>query len=112
MPKDQNSGDKPKPKPRLLSPRTGAHRPTSDPEPATELDAGGREAVALAEEIEDAVENRVSDGAKTRAFEFFEEVLEKAGKIADSVRRMGRATEGQLVALRNMRDGVMKWVRD
>lgn len=44
--------------------------------------------------------------------EFAESCCERARGIAETVEESGRVTEKQLTALRNMRDGLKRWVRE
>jgi len=70
-----------------------------------------QEAEALVEEIADLIDNEVPDGAFRRMPDYFESVRSKALDIGDSVESYGSATEAQIEALENMRDGVKKWIR-
>jgi len=48
----------------------------------------------------------------TEGMEFTESCCEHARGIAETVEERGTVTEKQLTALRNMRDGLKRWVRD
>lgn len=70
-----------------------------------------REALDLADRIEETYEDEVPDRAKEDGEDFFEGVLGRTRAIAETIDRTQRVTDGQLTALQNMLAGVEKWAR-
>lgn len=76
------------------------------------MDADAKEAVRLAEEIANTIEDSVSDRAKSGNADFFESVLKRSKDIAETVTKRQTATDKQITALENMLAGVQRWVHD
>lgn len=45
------------------------------------------------------------------ANEYVESVMEKAKSICESVERFDRESDGQISAMQNMRDGMLRWLK-
>ena len=69
-----------------------------------------RDALAVAAEINETIEDEISDRAKMRGAEFFEGVQERTDDIAETLRETGHVTDKQRGALDNMLAAVKKWV--
>ncbi len=67
-----------------------------------------KSALALAEEIHDAIDDLPED-VRDKAGDFLTSVSEKTADIAKTIERLARVTPGQKTALDNMRSGVAKW---
>ena len=95
-------------------PASGPKKPptTKTPrKPPDERTPECREALALVEQICSTIEDDVSDSAKERNPEYFEDVEEKAKGIGLTVETAQHATPNQIRALENILEGVEKWVR-
>ena len=77
------------------------------PAPKRELPSDAAEALEIIDEMEElALE--VPDAAE----DFTADVLEKAKSIGRTIERANSVTGPQFEALRNMRDGLARWIRD
>lgn len=68
------------------------------------------DSAAEAFELCDEIESLACD-VPSRGQEYAESVAEKSESIRASVEASGRASAGQISALENMRDGLLRWVR-
>lgn len=71
-----------------------------------QADDSAEQAFELCDEIES-----LADDVPSRGQDFADSVLEKAADIRASVEQLGRASDGQISALENMRDGLSRWIR-
>jgi len=94
--------------PRAASDLAGKSKPvavSNVPPPRANV-ASYDEAIELCDEIES-----LADAVPERGEEFADSVRTRADDIRESVEQMKRATEGQITALENMRDGLARWIR-
>jgi len=98
----------------LIQQRWAAHFPEpqgtfTEPEPynVEEIPDADDEVNTLIDEIEN-----LAGAVPTEGMEFAESCYGTARSIADTVEERGRVTTAQLGALRNMRDGLKRWVRE
>lgn len=90
-------------KPPLTSgPKQPSIRVTRTPQ----ADESASEAFGLCDEIES-----LAGDVPDRGQEYAESVVEKSESIRASVEASGRASVGQISALENMRDGLLRWIR-
>lgn len=71
-----------------------------------------REAIDLAKQIEEVIEDRVSERTRDKHASYFEDIFDKSQSIADTIRKTNRVSPAQLKALENMLGGVKKWVHN
>ncbi len=95
-----------KPKAARTSPSYGKIPPLGGEADPASVAAAERIVAEMDQVIEDLPERAQADGA-----EFFESVTDKAAAIMETVRKNGRATDGQTYALENMLKGCRKWCR-
>lgn len=98
----------------LVQQRWSAHFPEpqgtfTEPEPynVEEIPDADDEVNNLIDEIEN-----LAGAVPTEGMEFAESCYGTARSIAETVEERGRVTTAQLGALRNMRDGLKRWVRE
>ena len=68
------------------------------------------EAVELAQEIVQMIEEDITEEQYAAGDEFFDSVMEKAKDIGQSIQERKRASPNQVRALENMKKGVQKWI--
>ena len=65
------------------------------------------EAMQLIDEIQS-----MSEDVPPAGQDFAESVREKSAAIGETIEKYGRVTDAQLTALRNMRNGLARWVHE
>lgn len=68
------------------------------------------EATEMIAEISRVIDEDVSDSARDRGIDFFEDVLDSAGQVEDTIMENGYVTASQESAIRNWLKAVSKWV--
>lgn len=70
------------------------------------------EAEQIIEEIDDMINDELSEEAFHRAPDFFEDISEKSKSVGETIASSGYVTGRQAAALRSWYDGVSRWIKD
>lgn len=69
-----------------------------------------KEGLEQCERIIELIDDEVSDRAKDKAGDFFEDVREKCVEVSATIEKTGVVTPGQAKALAGWEEGVRKWI--